>query len=272
MRKTWLTDVIGTEKAAFGLVHLLALPGDPLYDPEGGMEKVYEAALADVKALQEGGIDALHFSNEFSFPYQQNPPKEIMTSMAYIIGRLKPYIDVPYGANVISNPSDSVALCASVGAKFTRGTFSGVYSGNLGLYNTAVGDYVRLRHNLHADGLKMIHYVVPESSADIGGRDPLASAKAARFMNMPDGFAVPGATAVQSADISLLHELRECMPDMVLVASTGVKYETIEDIFSICDAAFIATSLKKDGIFENPMDKDRVKRFMDKLKEFRSSL
>ena len=59
---------------------------------------------------------------------------------------------------------------------------------------------------------------------------------------------------------------------MVLVASTGVKYETIEDIFSICDAAFIATSLKKDGIFENPMDKDRVKRFMDKLKEFRSSL
>ena len=131
---------------------------------------------------------------------------------------------------------------------------------------------MRLRHNLHADGLKMIHYVVPESSADIGGRDPLASAKAARFMNMPDGFAVPGATAGQSADISLLHELRECMPDMVLVASTGVKYETIEDIFSICDAAFIATSLKKDGIFENPMDKDRVKRFMDKLKEFRSSL
>ena len=26
MRKTWLSDVVGTEKAAFGLVHLLALP------------------------------------------------------------------------------------------------------------------------------------------------------------------------------------------------------------------------------------------------------
>ena len=33
MRKTWLSDVVGTEKAAFGLVHLLALPGDPMYDP-----------------------------------------------------------------------------------------------------------------------------------------------------------------------------------------------------------------------------------------------
>lgn len=271
-RKTWLSDVIGTEKAAFGLVHLLALPGDPLYDPEGGLEKVYEAALADIKALQEGGIDALHFSNEFSFPYQKNPPREIMSAMAYIIGRLKPYIEVPYGANVISSPGDSVALCATTGAKFTRGTFSGVYSGNMGLYDTAVGDYVRLRHNLHADDMKMIHYVVPESSADIGGRDPLASAVSAKFSNMPDGFAVPGATAGQSADMSLLHQLRKLMPEMVLVASTGVKYETVEDVFSICDAAFIATSLKKNGVFENPMDKERVKRFMDKLKDFRSGL
>ena len=62
------------------------------------------------------------------------------------------------------------------------------------------------------------------------------------------------------------------MPDMVLVASTGVKYETVEDIYSVCDAAFIATSLKKDGVFANPMDKDRVKRFMDKLKEYRNGL
>ena len=173
---------------------------------------------------------------------------------------------------MISNPSDSVALCATVGASFTRGTFSGVYSGNMGLYDTAVGDYVRLRHNLHADHVKMIHYVTPESSADIGGRDPLASALSAQFNNMPDGFAVPGATAGKSADISLLHQLREAMPDMVLVASTGVKYETVEDIYSVCDAAFIATSLKKDGVFANPMDKDRVKRFMDKLKEYRNGL
>ena len=68
MRKTWLTDVIGTEKAAIGLVHLKALPGDPLYDAEGGMNKVYEMAVDDIHALQEGGIDALQFSNEFSFP------------------------------------------------------------------------------------------------------------------------------------------------------------------------------------------------------------
>ena len=31
------------------------------------MNKVYEMAVDDIHALQEGGIDALQFSNEFSF-------------------------------------------------------------------------------------------------------------------------------------------------------------------------------------------------------------
>lgn len=52
--------------------------------------------------------------------------------------------------------------------------------------------------------------------------------------------------------MELLNGLRESMPEMVLVASTGVKYETIEQTFSVVDAAFIATSLKKDGVFDNP--------------------
>nr|WP_072514709.1 BtpA/SgcQ family protein [Ndongobacter massiliensis] len=270
MAKNWLTEIWGEDKIAIGLVHLLALPGDPLYDPEGGMEKIYEAALQDIEALQKGGIDGIHFSNEFSFPYELNPPREIISAMAYLMGRLREKITVPYGANVISNPADSIALCATTGALWTRGAFSGVYSGNMGLQNAEIGKYVRLRHNLHADRVRMVHYVVPESSLDIGGRDPLASAKAAQFNNMPDAFAVPGATAGKTADMGLLHSLRECMPDMVLFASTGVKKETVEEVFTTADAAFIATSLKKDGIFENPVDENRVGDFMETLKHFRS--
>lgn len=42
---SWVKDIIGTEKAVIGLCHLKALPGDPFYDEEGGMDLVYEAAL-----------------------------------------------------------------------------------------------------------------------------------------------------------------------------------------------------------------------------------
>lgn len=66
----WIQDMFGTDKALIGLCHFLALPGDPLYDEDGGMEKVYEAARTDVLALQEGGIDGIHFS-KFSMPYMR---------------------------------------------------------------------------------------------------------------------------------------------------------------------------------------------------------
>lgn len=36
----WIQDMFGTDKALIGLCHFLALPGDPLYDEDGGMEKV----------------------------------------------------------------------------------------------------------------------------------------------------------------------------------------------------------------------------------------
>lgn len=269
MKKTWLTDIIGTEKAAIGLVHLLALPGDPLYDEEGGMEKVYQAALADVIALQNGGIDALLFSNEFSFPYQSKVDTEVIASMAMLIGRLKKDITIPYGANVISDPMASIQLCTAIGGKFTRGTFSGAYSTNMGLVNVEASQFLRKRHQLNMNDLKIVHYVQPESSKDIGGRDPMVAAKMAAFSNLPDAFGVSGSLAGTKADVGLLQELREEMPDMVLFATTGVSVDSIEEIYSLADAAFVATSLKKDRVFENPVDENRVKEFMTKLNDYR---
>ena len=71
--------------------------------------------------------------------------------------------------------------------------------------------------------------------------------------------------------MEFMREIREDYPDTVLFATTGVNYDTIEEIYEVADAAFIATHFKKDGIFENEVDEKRVKRFMDRLKQYRSS-
>ena len=267
--KNWVNDLFKTNKVAIGLVHLLALPGDPLYDAEGGMEKIYEFARNDVIALQNGGIDGILFSNEFSFPYQGKVKEEVIAAMAMIIGRLKAELTVPYGANVISDQMATISLSAAIEGKFTRGTFYGAYATNGGILDTNIGEYLRLRHNLHCDNLKMVHYVIPESSVDIGGRDPINSAKTAKFMNMPDAFGVAGAVAGKKVDTNLINELRNVMPYEILFATTGVNIDSIEEIYSLVDAAFVATHFKVDGVFENPIDQVRVKKFMDKLKEYR---
>ena len=66
---SWLKEVIGTEKAIIAMCHLAPLPGDPAYQKEQGMEYAVRRARTDLKALQNGGVDAVMFSNEYSLPY-----------------------------------------------------------------------------------------------------------------------------------------------------------------------------------------------------------
>ena len=86
MGKNWIEETFHTKKAVIGLVHMQPLPGDPYYDEKGGMEKVIEMARHDVRCLQEGGVDGLLFSNEFSTPYLSKVGPETVAAMAYVMG------------------------------------------------------------------------------------------------------------------------------------------------------------------------------------------
>ena len=79
---SWLKEVIGTEKAVIAMCHLRALPGDPSFDAQLGMNWVIDKAWDDLMALQNGGVDAVMFSNEFSLPYLTKVRPETTASMA----------------------------------------------------------------------------------------------------------------------------------------------------------------------------------------------
>ena len=98
---SWLKEVIGTEKAIIAMLHMQPMPGDPYFDKAKGMKWVIEKAREDLDALQEGGVDAIMFSNEYSLPYLTDVKKETVAAMARVIGELQPEIRIPYGVNVI---------------------------------------------------------------------------------------------------------------------------------------------------------------------------
>ena len=95
----WTQDMFGVEKPIIALLHLDALPGDPGYC--GDMKTVTEHARKDLLALQDGGVDGILFANEFSLPYQPVADIAVVSAMAYIIGKLKDEISVPFGVNVV---------------------------------------------------------------------------------------------------------------------------------------------------------------------------
>ena len=71
------------------------------------------------------------------------------------------------------------------------------------------------------------------------------------------------------ADQQMLAAVKETVPDTVVIANTGCRKETIADILKIADAAVVGTTFKIDGKFENLVDEQRVRAFMDTVKACR---
>lgn len=265
----WTEELFGTDKPIIAMLHLKPLPGDPGYDKTVGMKKVIEAAYQDLKALQEGGVDGIMFSNEFSLPYLTKVHTETVASMARVIGELMGEITIPHGVNVLWDPGASIDLAVATGARFVREIFTGVYASDFGLWNTNCGEVVRHQHALGAENVKLLFNIVPEAAKYLGERNIKDIAKSTVFNTKPDALCVSGLTAGSETDAQIIKSVKEVVPDMIVFANTGVNVNTVRQQLSVADGAIVATTFKYEGVFENAVDADRVKTFMECVREFR---
>lgn len=271
----WTKEMFGVEKPIIAMLHLDALPGDPRFHYGDSMEQVVAHARADLKALQEGGVDGILISNEFSLPYERHMSFVTPAAMAYVIGALKSEIRVPYGVDCISDGLATIELAAAVNAKFVRGTFSGVYVGDGGLYNNDFSQLLRRKAALHLDDLKMLYFINPESDRNLDTR-PLADiAKSTIFKAHPDGLCISANAAGQDVDEALIASVKDAAPDMAVLCNTGCRPDTIAQKLTYADAAVVGTYFKENGKLENAklenvrVDAARVKEFMAVVKALR---
>lgn len=266
---SWLKEVFGTEKAIIAMCHLQAMPGDPNYDEQKGMDYVVECARRDLRALQDGGVDAVMFSNEFSLPYLTKTEPVTAVCMGRIIGELRSELRVPFGVNVLWDAERSLDLAAATGACFVREIFTGVYASDFGLWNTDVGKTARHRRAVCAQNVRLLYNIVPEAARYLSDRTVEEIAKTTVFNNRPDALCVSGLTAGASTDSEVLRRVKDTVPQTVVLANTGVRPENVERQLSIADGAVVGTAFKVDGVFENPVDGLRVAEFMRLVRDFR---
>ncbi len=265
----WLQDTFGTSRPIIAMCHLHAFPGDPDYDVRTGMKAIVEAGRADLKALQDGGVDAVMFSNEYSRPYMTKVETVTVAAMARVIGELLPDVRIPFGVNVLWDARASLDLAVAVGGSFVREIFSGAYASDFGIWNTNCGDTVRHQHAISAQHVKRLYNIYPEASAYLAPRSLVEIAKSTVFNTLPDGLCVSGLTAGVETDASLLKQVKDALPETPIFANTGVRVANVEAQLSIADGAVVGTTFKKDGYIWNPVDVQRVKDFMSAVKAFR---
>ena len=264
-----LQDMFGFEKPIIGMCHLLALPGDPGYDRKVGMRAVVDDARANLQALQAGGVDAIMFSNEFSLPYLTKVASVTVAAMARVIAELYAEIRIPFGVNVLWDPYASLDLAVATGAMFVREIFTGVYASDFGLWDTNCGAIVRHQHAIGAAGIKLFFNILPEAASYLASRDIVSVARSTVFNTAPDALCISGLTAGQETSSATLRLVKDALPNVPIVANTGVHLQNVTEQLCIADAAIIGTAFKRDGVFENPVDAARVRALMDKVEELR---
>lgn len=265
----WIKELFQTDKPIIAMCHLKALPGDPGYDPAKGMAWIVEMARADLRALQEGGVDAVMFSNEASLPYLTKVEPITTTCMARVIAELRPDIRVPFGVNVLWDPTASIDLAVATGGQFVREIFSGVYASDYGLWNTNCGEIIRHQHAVHARHVKLFFNIVPESAAYLAERHVVDIAKSTVFVSNPDALCVSGLTAGTETPFQTLQQVKGAVPDTPVFANTGVRAANVAQMLSIADGAIVGTTFKRDGYIWNEVDVNRVREFMQAAKAVR---
>jgi len=274
----WTEELFGVKKPIISMLHLDPLPGDPRWKATDTLETVIEHARHDLHALQDGGVDGILFSNEFSLPYERTMSHVTPAAMAFVIGNLRSEIRVPFGVDAISDGAACIELAAAVGADFVRGTFHGVYVGDGGFYNNDFSKLQRRRTELHLQGLRMLYFINPESDRAMDPR-PLADIAASTiFKAHPDGLCISANAAGQDVDEDLMASVKKKNPEVVVLCNTGCRPNTIEAKLTSSDAAVVGTYFKEGGQFEDEnlnnvrVDQARVEELMAVVYKFRETL
>ena len=261
--------LFGSIKPAIAMVHIGALPGSPLYDADGGLEKLLADARKDLQALQAAGFDAVMFGNENDRPYAFEVDTASTATMAFLIGQLRSEITVPFGVNVLWDPMATVALSAATGASFCREIFTGTYASDMGVWAPDAGKAMRYRDGLGRQDLVMLYNVSAEF-ADSMDRRPLPDrARSAVFSSIPDAVLVSGQITGEAARMEDLEAVKAVLPDTPVLANTGVKHATVNEVFRAADGCIVGSALKVDGHTWNAVDADRAKDFMDRVRAVR---
>jgi membrane complex biogenesis BtpA family protein len=263
-------DVLGSEQPVVGMVHLPALPGAPQSD--GELADLRQRALADARALERGGVDALLVENYGDVPFHAGEvPRHTVAFMSRLVSDVAGTVDRPVGVSVLWNDGvAAVSVAAASGASFVRiPVHTGRAVSDTGVVEGRADETVRLRDRLGADVAILADVDVKHASAGTYA-DPAAELTSTVDRGLADGVVVTGAATgrpVPEEWLRAASEWRARREDVPVLAGSGVTPDTVEDILDTLDGAIVGTALKRDGETTAPVDVDRVAALVGRARE-----
>lgn len=262
-----IQNIFGVEKPVIGMIHLHALPGTPSW--KGNLMQVLETALEEAVILKQAGYDSLAMENMHDTPYLNRiVGPEIVASMCLISKAIVEETKMVCGIQVLAGANkEALAIAQSARLSFIRAEgFVFSHVADEGMMHSDAGELLRYRKNISAEEIAIFTDIKKKHSAhaitaDVSLAD---TAKTAEFMRS-DGLVVTGSHTGEPASPQDLKDVRSASKLPIIVGS-GLTNQNIKDFFPLADAFIVGSYLKKDGLWSNEMDPERVKKFIDAAK------
>jgi len=252
-------------RAIFGMVHLKPLPGSPLF--AGSVDRVIDAALADARAIVDGGCDGIVFENFGDRPFFKSGVEAVtIAAMTRIIAEVMRAVRLPFGVNVLRNDAAAaLAIASATGAAFIRiNVHTGVMITDQGTIEGDAAATLRLRARLAPDvAIFADHFV--KHALPPPGADAAQAAKDLRHRGLADAVIVSGAETGAAPGADRLLRLREALPDAPLLLGSGLS-DSNAPAFGEADGAIVGTAIKRGADVDAPVERQRVERIVAAFK------
>ena len=270
-----LKEIFSNDKPIIATLHLMSLPGSPFYSGEE-MSKLISYTMDEVATLIDAGIDGLIIENHGDIPFVK--PEDFgyetvaaMTRIACEVEKEATKNNVPVGINCLANAAlPALAIGKVVNARFIRiNQFANAYVANEGFIEGRAGEILRYRKNIGAEEIAIFAdvHVKHGSHSIVADRSISEQARDVVFF-CGDVLICTGNRTGDSPEDSDIHAIK-VTPDTPVLIGSGATEENIEHLLSIADGAIVASNFKKNGVWQEKIEKERVVSFMNKVRELR---
>lgn len=257
------------KKLVLGLVHLLPLPGTPLYT-EGDLERSREKVKRDVNALAEGGAQGcLVQSVDKIYPSSDDTDYARVAAMALLVETARREAGPGFyvGAQLMWNCiTPSLAVAKVCGADFTRcSVLVGRSPSPFGMIEADPLKVMEYRRKIDAQNVGMIAEISGYHFAQNGGYD------AGALVSMAKSAVTVGANAIEifnpDPDLNdrMVRDLKAALPNTPVILGGGTNVENAAQRLSLADGALVGSCFE-NGNWGGNICADTVRAYMARLR------
>lgn len=255
-----------------GMIHVGALPGTPA--SRLGVAEIVETARREARLLLEAGVNCLAVENMHDTPYlRAGVGPEIVAAMTAVALAVRAESRLPTGVQILAGANrEAMAVALAAGLDFVRVEgFAFAHVADEGFIDSSAAELLRYRRAIGAQGVGVWADIKKKHASHVITADISLGqmAVAAEFLRA-DAVIVTGSTTGRPPTPADVREARDSTRLPVFVGS-GVDAENVGSFLPVCDGLIVGSHFKRDGHWANPLDADRVRRFMDRVRELLAS-